>query len=479
MADDVLPILMPNIEGNGDDSSSDSEREREGEDNANGQEEDQQEQQQQEDGDNERKKKKKEKDKKKKKDKDGKRNINFDQSLPASHTYLGSDHEEYSGRTVLDDESYVNLPLLTLPSVVLIPGQTLPLQLFQPQTISMMRHVIQKDRTFGLVTSRYLDTSGPTLANIGTTAEIFSVKEEDEHGIETMRIKAMGRQRFLILETRRQADGITIGKVRILPEWEMPSGLEGAELRCHRLSYVPEITSTTAMEVAACGGPAGDRQPLARSTKNKYRAADWTWFPPWVYRQYDCDVLMELVKRELYSWNDTLQENIMPNNPSDFSFWVAASLPLDDGLRLHLLSINSAVQRLRCELSIMQKCTIMCCRDCGSQIAEKKDVFSMSVAGPMAAYVNPGGYVHETLTVYQVTGITHHGRPSTEHSWFPGYAWTVAECRQCRHHLGWKFTPAKKKLKPEKFWGLCRASLLPGLRSDGGDSEETGWMPTM
>jgi len=39
----------------------------------------------------------------------------------------------------------------------------------------------------------------------------------------------------------------------------------------------------------------------------------------------------------------------------------------------------------------------------------------------MAAYVNPGGIVHETLTLYKASGLAYVGRKSTEHSWFPGY----------------------------------------------------------
>lgn len=45
------------------------------------------------------------------------------------------------------------------------------------------------------------------LAAIGTTAEIFSMKEESDGGIVTLRIKATGRQRFRIKELRRQVDG--------------------------------------------------------------------------------------------------------------------------------------------------------------------------------------------------------------------------------------------------------------------------------
>lgn len=54
---------------------------------------------------------------------------------------------------------------------------------------------------------RYGSSQNQLLAAIGTTVEIFSMKEEAEAGICTLRIKAMGRQRFRIKELRRQVDG--------------------------------------------------------------------------------------------------------------------------------------------------------------------------------------------------------------------------------------------------------------------------------
>lgn len=106
---------------------------------------------------------------------------------------------------------------------------------------------------------------------------------------------------------------------------------------------------------------------------------------------------------------------------SDFSYRVAACLPIDDVLRIQLLKIGSAVQRLRCELDIMNKCTSLCCKQCQeTEITTKNEIFSLSLCGPMAAYVNPHGYVHETLTVYKASNLNLMGRPSTQHSWFPG-----------------------------------------------------------
>ncbi len=65
--------------------------------------------------------------------------------------------------------------------------------------VAMMKKVLQADRTFGL--------ARPQAANIGTTAEIFSVKEELEYGISTIRMKAAGKQRFRVLGCKRQLDG--------------------------------------------------------------------------------------------------------------------------------------------------------------------------------------------------------------------------------------------------------------------------------
>ena len=48
-----------------------------------------------------------------------------------------------------------------------------------------------------------------TLATVGTTAEIlaFKMEEDEASGIRNVRVKAIGRQRFQVKETRRAIDG--------------------------------------------------------------------------------------------------------------------------------------------------------------------------------------------------------------------------------------------------------------------------------
>lgn len=44
----------------------------------------------------------------------------------------------------------------------------------------------------------------------------------------------------------------------------------------------------------------------------------------------------------------------------------------------------------------------------------------MSNEGPLGAYVNPHGYVHEVMTLHKANGLVVIGYPVKEFSWFPG-----------------------------------------------------------
>jgi len=44
----------------------------------------------------------------------------------------------------------------------------------------------------------------------------------------------------------------------------------------------------------------------------------------------------------------------------------------------------------------------------------------MSADGPISAFVNAHGYVHETLTLQRASRLVLAGQPETANSWFPG-----------------------------------------------------------
>ncbi|KAK3579055.1 hypothetical protein CHS0354_029913 [Potamilus streckersoni] len=470
MEDDILPLLEINHGDNEDEASGSESDESDDMMNEDMEEDEEERREQQQD----------EKDKAAGQDpkKQASRTMNYDPSLTGSHSYLGSDMEEVRGRTILDENSVVMMPLITLPGMILVPGQTIPLHIFHQHTVAMIKTAIDSNKTFGVVTYRISSTDySQTVASIGTTAEIFSKKDDtdDSSGISTVRLKARGRQRFEIIEYKTQTAGGLMAKVKILPELVLPNAFEGSRPLSHcRYCCSPPCDEEDIKTAVDRQGHVLTSVSFRKKRKiDRFTSAYFTWWPPWVYKMYDQALLMERIKTELHNWNETIKPENLPQSGIELSFWVIQNLPMSDNQRLHLLSINNASQRFQYALSMLQKYSVLCCKECGGEIANKSDVFCMSVEGPLGAYVNPGGYVHETFTLHKAKNLNLLGGPSKEHSWFPGFAWTIVQCRNCSHHMGWKFTATKKNLTPQKFYGLCRSSIVPGISQTDEELEES------
>ena len=123
----------------------------------------------------------------------------------------------------------------------------------------------------------------------------------------------------------------------------------------------------------------------------------------------------------------------------------------------------------------------LCCVNCGVEIASKSDVYTVPGAeGTTGAYVNPQGYVHQTVTLRSASNIMLMGSPEARDSWFPGFAWTIAYCSGCGNHMGWRFTPVPPRRRrsnsgsgggsgsssrggegtlPDPFFGIRRSEL--------------------
>ncbi|XP_029034768.1 protein cereblon [Osmia bicornis bicornis] len=359
----------------------------------------------------------------------------FDLTLPATHSYLGHNLEELRGRTILDDGIYMNLPLLVKQSVMLFPGQTLPMTVFDPQTIDMLTACIRNNRTLGVVCLGY-----DKMVPIGTTAEIYEcVYEDPEQGF---RLKAKGRQRFKILRVIIQGYDKISANVKILPEIIL-----GPPFWDERLASLDHLRIRPRTE-----------EDFKKQEKIENLDATVTPWPAWVYRQYD-PLRLSLKIRQHLQFIESRGSSI-PEEPTDLSFWVAQNLLLDDNERIVLLNYDCAISRLQREIKYLEDDKIFVCCDCDSFIGRQSKMFPMSKEGPQGTYCNPAGIIHETVTLYHAQGLTlSRNPPSIEYTWFPGYAWTVAMCENCGAHMGWKFTAVRNDLKPRSFWGLIRKSL--------------------
>jgi len=420
----------------------------------------------------------------------------YDSELPGQHQYLG-EGKEVGGRTILDDDLIQDLPLLpggTLGPQLLVPGQTLPLTLFHPAVISMMKNIINSTKTFGVI-SLPIDKEN----NIGTTAEIFEYREPSEDSAEVgLKLKARGRQRFRLLSMRRQADGNLLAKVTMLNDVSLEDPLHSIRLSSlDRFRLYPSTptpasspeappTTTCFSSLLASLRPDKSKPPANKpeyvsspsSRSRQYRRgvlpAPLTPLPPWIYSMYDPSVLVHRMHTELAKSSKiwSLAPVRVPVDPVDLSWWVLLNFPMEDDHRSNILAINSPIQRLRAELSILEMSKVLVCRRCGEQVADQSDIFSMSKEGPQGAYVNAHGAVHETLTVYKAKNLRLLGQPSTEYSWFPGYSWTITECGGCGDHTGWKFIATTRKLSPDKFYGFSRRSVEPKVEIPSSGVEE-------
>lgn len=93
------------------------------------------------------------------------------------------------------------------------------------------------------------------------------------------------------------------------------------------------------------------------------------------------------------------------------------------------------------------------CSSCGNELADRGDVLGLDGQQPVRTEVNPHGHAFQVITFGRVHGAAPVGPPETEHSWHPGYAWTIVVCAGCGAHLGWRFDAIASGSHP-RFWGL-------------------------
>ena len=374
--------------------------------------------------------------------------IEYNISLPAEHQYLGTPvaatadvpnpnddtADSFEERSFWPDQSRVNLILIPI-SVFLVPGQTIPLQIAENSwsTTSLMLQQIREEgkRMFGAVhlgSERHQLFLNQTWSGIGISVEIVNTASNNAEG--NVGLKCIGRQKFRVLNTRQINRTIIQATVKIIEDF------------------------------APCPIKGSDNKP---SSFIRYGA-----WPMWVYRQHDCFWYVSKIKEEIKDLNSKVNLDQAPNDPVKFSYWIICAIPFKQIERMHFLLDKHVFSRLRSQyktiLEIKKNQYYFCCKVCSYlqeiEIAKFGKVFSMSADGPSASYVNPHGYLHETITVYSAKHVLSRGTPTARDSWFPGYLWTIIVCGNCRQHLGWKFTASEPHLKPPKFFGLTSQSLI-------------------
>ena len=107
----------------------------------------------------------------------------------------------------------MQVPLFPL-NTVLFPGGPLPLRIFEPRYLGLVSKCLKNDMPFGVLLIRDGGETGPaTTYNVGTLARITDWYQGSD-GL--LGITAIGEQRFRLIASERQDDGLNIGDVEML-----------------------------------------------------------------------------------------------------------------------------------------------------------------------------------------------------------------------------------------------------------------------
>ncbi|XP_073954251.1 protein cereblon-like isoform X2 [Choristoneura fumiferana] len=353
----------------------------------------------------------------------------FDITLPATHSYMGSSLEVLTGRRLLEP-GWAGVVAGAAHHGALFPGETVPM-LLPPEPL---RARILHDRLFCLLAP---DETGTRISGFGVVCEVL--QGAAEAGVIA---RATHRARL------RPAPGHpthvhAYSRMQLLDVVVLPELAPGAPLRPARLASLDPLRR-----------PDTDL-PLERRLR-RMDAAGSAW-PAFVWRLFD----YRRLRARLAEYFRTLQlEDKMPLEPVSLSFWVASNLALSPRDRLALFAVDNALLRLSLALRCIDRSAALCCGACGGELARRAHMFAMSSDGVHANYTNHGGFMHDIVTVRSARN-TSLGAPSAEYSWFPGYCWRVAQCAGCTAHVGWRFDAMKKRLRPAQFYALCRNVVLP------------------
>ncbi len=109
----------------------------------------------------------------------------------------------------------MQVPLFPL-NTVLFPGGPLPLRIFEARYVDMVSNCLKNEAPFGVLLIRDGGETGPaTTHEIGTLARIVDWYQGSD-GL--LGVTAVGEQRFRLLGSHRQDDGLNVGEIELLDQ---------------------------------------------------------------------------------------------------------------------------------------------------------------------------------------------------------------------------------------------------------------------
>jgi len=99
------------------------------------------------------------------------------------------------------------------------------------------------------------------------------------------------------------------------------------------------------------------------------------------------------------------------------------------------------------------------CIACGALITRSDHLISLE-GRSRHVFVNPLGIEFDLQTFSSCAGAIAVEEATVQHTWFSGYSWRFAFCRQCGEHLGWYYEGVSSLSRPSRFWGILLSRIF-------------------
>ncbi|KAM0751155.1 hypothetical protein T439DRAFT_288389 [Meredithblackwellia eburnea MCA 4105] len=192
------------------------------------------------------------------------------------------------------------------------------IHIFEPRYRLMIRRVLNGDRKFGMVLPSR-EGSGPHKFGTMLYVKSCSMIEDGRSIIETV-----GTYRFRILE-RGTLDGYTVARIERIGDVSPEQELELEQNALARNPPPPPVGSQVDSATQSVERTTRELMDICLHFVQTLHSGS----APWVLQRL----------------NNTIGP--MPTDPSDFSFWMAEVMPVDDYVKAALLEITSIRERLR------------------------------------------------------------------------------------------------------------------------------------
>jgi len=108
----------------------------------------------------------------------------------------------------------MEVPLFPLRTV-LYPGGPLPLRIFEQRYLDMVSRCISEEEPFGVLLIRTGGETGPAETYGTGTLALITDWYQGSDGL--LGVTATGQQRFRLISSRREHDGLLVGEIELLP----------------------------------------------------------------------------------------------------------------------------------------------------------------------------------------------------------------------------------------------------------------------